>query len=130
MKRLLFVFMLSFTGYCISFGQVQFVQRMEVNTKWEDDDFIILNKEDGLVGFRMVSATGMSRDRNLEYFVADRQLQLKDLKQLSVKTLYNLLGFDLDGDWLTFYSIEGKTMPVTSTWSASTCSRRRRWKYR
>jgi len=73
---------------------------MEVNTKWEDDDFIILNKEDGLVGFRMVSATGMSRDSNLEYFVADRQLQLKDLKQLTVKTLYNLLGFDLDGDWL------------------------------
>ena len=100
MKRLLFAFMLSFTGYCISSAQVHFVQRMEVPTKWEDDDFIILNKGDGLVGFRMVSTTGMSRDRNLEYFVADRQLQLKDLKQLSVKTLYNLLGFDMDGDWL------------------------------
>ena len=100
MKRFLLVTLLSFAWHHFTFGQVQFVQRMEVNTKWEDDDFIILNKEEGVVAFRMVSESGLSRDRNLEYFVADRQLQLKGLKQLPVKAFFNLLGFDLDGDWL------------------------------
>ncbi len=100
MKRILLVTLLSFAGHCFSFGQVQFVQRVEVNTKWDDDDFIILNKEDGIVAFRMVSESGLSRDRNLEYFAADHQLQMKGLRQLPVKAFFNLLGFDLDGDWL------------------------------
>jgi hypothetical protein len=99
MKRFILATLLSF-GYCFAFGQLQFVQRVEVNTKWEDDDFIILNKEDGVVAFRMVSESGLSKDRNLEYFVADHQLRVKGLRQLSVKAFFNLLGFDLDGDWL------------------------------
>src|SRR5690606_34838023 len=100
MKSFLLVLLLWFTGYAHCAGQVKFVQRAEVNTKWEDDDFIILNKEDGVVAFRMVSESGISRDRNLEYFTANHQLQLKGLRQLPIKAFFNLLGFDLDGDWL------------------------------
>lgn len=100
MKSILSVILLLLTGYTHCVGQVQFVQRAEVGTKWEDDDFIILNREDGVVAFRMVSESGLSRDRNLEYLVADHQLQLKELRKLPVKAFFNLLGFDLDGDWL------------------------------
>lgn len=100
MKFLIPIIILLFSGVFHAFGQVQFVQRMEVETKWEDDDFIVLNKGDGLVAFRMVSEDGLSRKRNLEYFTADLQLQLKEVKQLPVEDFYNLLGFDLDGDLL------------------------------
>src|SRR5690554_3725809 len=100
MKLLGFVLILSFIVFFPAFAQLQFVQRMELKTKWEDDEFIILNKGDGVVAFRMFSESGFSRNRNLEYFTADLQLQLKEVKQLPVEDFYNLLGFDLDGDML------------------------------
>lgn len=100
MKSILLILLLSFIGYTHSMGQVQFVQRVEVSTKWEDDDFIILNREDGVVAFRMVSENGLSRERNLEYFTSNRQLQMEALRQLPVKALFDLMGFDLDGNWL------------------------------
>lgn len=100
MKSYLLVILLLLTGYLPCAGQVQFVERAEVKTKWEDDDFIVLNSGNGVVAFRLVSETGLSRDRNLEYFVADRQLELKGMRQVPVNAFFNLLGFDLDGDWL------------------------------
>src|SRR5690606_28922939 len=109
MKSFVMVLIIALGGYFHAFGQVQFVQRLEVNTQWEDDDYIILNKEDGVVGFRMVSEAGFSRDRKLEYFSSDRQLQMKALRQLPVKAFYNLLGFDLDDDWLYVLFQRGET---------------------
>lgn len=100
MRVLLFFVILCVVMGFSSFAQVQFVQRMEVKTKWEDDDFIILQKESGLVAFRMVSEDGVSRNRELEYFNVDFQLQINEVKRLPVKDFYNLLGFDLDGDLL------------------------------
>jgi len=100
MKRLGFILLLSLVGFFPSHAQMQFVQRMEVKTNWDDDDFILLNKQEGVVAFRMVSKDGISRNRNLEYFTADLELQQKEVKQLPVEDFYNLLGFDLDGDLL------------------------------
>src|SRR5690554_851323 len=100
MKLLGLVLIFSIVGFFPAFAQLQFVQRMELKTKWEDDDFIILNRGDGVVAFRMFSESGFSRNRSLEYFTSDVQLQTKGVKQLPVEDFYNLLGFDLDGDLL------------------------------
>ena len=97
MKRCGLILLLSCVGFFPSYAQLQFVQRMEVKTNWEDDDFIVLNKEEGVVAFRMVSENGLSRNRNLEYFTADLQLQSEGVRHLPVKNFFNLLGFDLDG---------------------------------
>src|SRR5690606_13807912 len=97
MKRCGLILLLSCVGFFPAYAQLQFVQRMEVKTDWEDDDFIVLNKEEGVVAFRMVSESGLSRNRNLEYFTADLQLQSEGVRHLPVKNFFNLLGFDLDG---------------------------------
>ncbi|HLU90555.1 MAG TPA: hypothetical protein VKZ51_12030 [Cyclobacteriaceae bacterium] len=81
-------------------GQVQFVQRLEFETKWDQDDFIILTRADGVVAFRMASEDAFNRERVLQYFTADFQLRSGGMKKLAVESLYNLLGFDLDGDLL------------------------------
>src|SRR5690606_27361215 len=81
-------------------GQVQFVQRLEFETKWEQDDFIVLTREAGIVAFRMAYEDPYNREKNLEYFTADFQLHSSGIKKLPVESLYNLLGFDLDGDLL------------------------------
>lgn len=103
--------LLLFAGFFNAFGQVRFVERMEVKTNWEDDDFIVLQKQRGLVAFRMVTENGFSRNRNLEYFTADLQLDFGEVKQLPVKDFYNLLGFDLDGDLLYVLFQKGEAYP-------------------
>ncbi|MEX2591677.1 MAG: transcriptional regulator [Anditalea sp.] len=100
MKTFALLMVLSIAGVYRSFGQVQFTQRMEIETAWEEDDFIILQRDEGLVAFRMVSEKGMNRDRSLQYFISDFQLNPGELKNLPVKDFLNLLGFDLDGDLL------------------------------
>src|SRR5690554_4004411 len=81
-------------------GQVQFVQRLEFETKWEDDNFIVFNREEGIIAFRMASEDAFNREKTLQYFTADFQLRSSGIKKMPVESLYNLLGFDLDGDLL------------------------------
>ena len=100
MKLIMLLVALSIAGTYLSFGQVQFVQRMEVETDWEEDDFIILNRDQGFVAFRMASEDEVNRNRILEYFTADYQFQSEGVKTLPVEDFYNLLGFDLDGELL------------------------------
>lgn len=109
MKILSFLFIIVLVSSYPSRGQVQFVQRMELDTNWEDMDFIILTMGDGLVGLRMISGEGMRRERVLQYFTADHQLGSKELKQLPVKDFHHLLGFDLDGDLLYVLLQKGDT---------------------
>src|SRR5690554_6802264 len=109
MKILSFLFIIVLVSSYPSRGQVQFVQRMELDTKWEDMDFIILTMENGLVGLRMIPGEGMRRERVLQYFTADHQLRSKELKQLAVKGFHHLLGFDLDGDLLYVLLQSGET---------------------
>ena len=112
MKILNFLFIIVLVSTSPCFGQIQFVQRMELDSKWEDRDFIILTMENGLVGLRMISSEGARRERVLQYFTADHQLRSKELKQLPVKDFHHLLGFDLDGDLL--YVLLQKTDTPTS----------------
>lgn len=100
MKIISLLMILFMSGVYLSQGQVQFVERMEVESNWDQDDFIILNREGGLVAFRMASKDGLNRDRTLQYFTSDLQLHSEGVKQLPVKDFYNLMGFDLDGDLL------------------------------
>lgn len=100
MKMSWFLLILCMAGIYPSTAQVQFVERMEVESRWDQDDFIILNRPGGIVAFRMASKEGLSRDRTLQYFTSDLQLRSGGVKQLPVKDFYHLLGFDLDGDLL------------------------------
>lgn len=100
MKIRWLLLLLFMAGFYPSSAQVQFVDRLEVESRWEQDDFIILNREEGIVAFRMASKDGLTRDRTLQYFTSNLQLRSSGVKQLPVKDFYNLLGFDLDGDLL------------------------------
>src|SRR5690606_40125183 len=48
----------------------------------------------------MASEDELNRNRVLEYFTGDHQLQSEGLKMLPVEDFYNLLGFDVGGELL------------------------------
>lgn len=91
-------------GYLISVGgalaQVQFTQRFEVETHWSDEDFFVLPREGGLVGFRMKPETPFARKDVFQYFTTDYQLKGDGPLEKKLEDLYSLVGFDLDRDLL------------------------------
>jgi len=81
-------------------GQVQFTQRLEVDSHWADEDFFVLPREGGLVGFRMKSETPFGNKDSFQYFTADFQLNAEAPLEKKLEDLYELVGFDLDRDLL------------------------------
>ncbi len=98
-----------FAAVGMALSQVQFTQRMEVETQWYDDDFIVLPTEYGLVGFRVVNDKTQSRGNIFQYVVADFQLNQDDLQELSIKENFDLLGFDMHESHLYVLFQKGPT---------------------
>ncbi len=71
-----------------------------METQWFDDDFIVLPTENGLVAFRVVNHKEQNRKNVFQYVVTDFQLNQGDLMEFGLKENYELLGFDLDKEYL------------------------------
>ncbi|WP_291367270.1 transcriptional regulator [Cyclobacterium sp.] len=89
-----------FFFFVAAFSQVQFTQRMEVETKWSEDDFFVLPREQGMVAFRMKSETAYGTKNIFEYLTSDFQLEGDSAREIELEDFYELLGFDLDEDFL------------------------------
>ena len=93
-----FLLLYGFVGY--TSGQVQFTQRMEVETSWYDDDFIVMPRNEGFVAFRVIADKFQGRVNTFQYVLGDFQLGNADPFLFSLKENSELLGFDLDRDYL------------------------------
>lgn len=97
--RILFLLLLSCAATQVS-GQVQFTHRMEVPTGWQEDDFIVMPKANGMVAFRVISDRPVGRRNVFQYVVTDYQLSTPEPYTFPIKDLSDLIGFDLDGELL------------------------------
>ncbi|SHN27115.1 hypothetical protein SAMN04488057_11575 [Cyclobacterium lianum] len=98
-RTLLLSFILSFI--CVlGHSQVQFTQRLELETKWMEDDFFVLPRDGGMVAFRMRSESGYGTKNIFEYVQADFQLEADSARQIVLEEFHELVGFDLDGQFL------------------------------
>lgn len=81
-------------------GQVMFVSRFEVESRFQDNNFTVVQREGGLVAFRLQAEKGFNSRHKLQFFLTDHDLQSDTFRELQVKDFYDLLGYDLDGDFL------------------------------
>lgn len=104
------ILLVLFTGLAGYAGaQVQFIQRMEVPTDWYDDDFIVMPRKEGFVAFRVVSEKFQTRKNTFQYVLGDLQLTDPTPNIFSLQENSELLGFDLDGDFLYVLFQKGPT---------------------
>ncbi len=99
-KYILLFFLALWLSLGFALGQVQFTQRTEVPTDWMDNNFIILPSEGGTVAFRTVASKGFTISKKLQYFTTDHQLNASEVIEFPVKDHFDLIGVDLDGEWL------------------------------
>ncbi|TDQ16590.1 hypothetical protein DFQ04_2711 [Algoriphagus boseongensis] len=108
MKKVLvlFVFLLSQT---IVFGQVKFLNRFEVRQESYDPIFEIMRTELGLVSFRTLQPKSLSGDRVFQYYISDENLQSPGLVELPIRSNYDMIGYDTEGDRLYVLLARGQT---------------------
>ncbi|UCS93443.1 transcriptional regulator [Echinicola marina] len=109
-NKVLLLFLLIFYVQLGGMAQVQFVQRAEVPTEWEDYDYIVMPTNDGTIAFRTKSERGLRSQQKLQYFTTDRQLNSSVVYEFPVEDYYHLLGFDLDDDYLYVLFQEGESI--------------------
>ncbi|WP_245189732.1 transcriptional regulator [Lunatimonas salinarum] len=105
-NRIFLLLVLSFASAQMM-GQVQFTHRLEVPTSWQDDDFIVLPKANGMVAFRVISERPVGRKNVFQYVVSDHELSSSEPFTFPVNDLSDLVGFDLDGELLYVFFQKG-----------------------
>jgi hypothetical protein len=97
----------AYVGY--NDAQVQFTQRMEVETSWYDDDFIVVPRNEGFVAFRVIADKFQGRKNTFQYVLGDFQLGKEEPSLFSLKESSELIGFDIDRDFLYVLFQKGPT---------------------
>lgn len=112
MKKL-FGFLLFFicSGH-MAFAQLSFVNRFEVEAKFQENDFMVIHKPGGVVAFRSQPEKGFNLRSRFQYFVTDYDLKAGEIKEIRMKDGYDLIGYDLEGDY--FYALMQKGSAATS----------------
>lgn len=95
-----------------AFAQIMFVERAEVESKYQENSFMILPRPEGLVAFRAQPEKGFNLRTSLQYFLTDLQLQKGDLHQIRIKDNFDLAGYEIEGDY--FYALMQKGSAITS----------------
>ncbi|GAB3664622.1 hypothetical protein GCM10028791_40280 [Echinicola sediminis] len=108
-KKILVLFFVFYSAFLVASAQVQFVQRVEVPTEWDDHDYIVLPTEEGTISFRTKSERGFGAQQRMQYFTTDRQLNASEVFEFPVEDFFNLAGFDLDGELLYLLFQKGES---------------------
>jgi hypothetical protein len=98
----LFAIIFIFYGQ-ITFGQLAFVERFELESKFQENDFMIINRPGGLIAFRSQPEKGFNLRSRLQYFLADHNLRSDSLKEIRIRDNFDLAGYDLEGNY--FYAL-------------------------
>lgn len=100
MKKHVFILLAFLLSEFSAFSQVMFVDRFEIPSNFIEKDFIVVAKQSGLVAFRVQPEKGLNFKSNLQYFLTDFNLKSDNFKEIKVRDGYDLVGYDLEGDFL------------------------------
>lgn len=100
MRNMIPVFLLVFVVGAPVFAQVQFTHRMEIESTWYEDDFIVMPRREGMVAFRVISEKPQGRKNLFQYFISDFQFTSGEPFTFPFQENSELVGFDLDEDML------------------------------
>ncbi len=102
MKKFYNLFFLFFIQTCC-IGQVMFVERFETETKFSDNNFMMMNRPGGLIAFRAIPEKGFTIKSKLQFFRTDYQLNATPIKEIILRDGYELIGYDLEEGF--FYAL-------------------------
>jgi hypothetical protein len=103
-----FMFSLSISGQ----AQVMFVERFEYETKYTENDFMIMNRPGGLIAFRTQPEKGFNLRSRLQFFLTDYQLESDKFSEIRIRDSFELTGYDMEGDY--FYVLFQKGSSANS----------------
>ncbi|NVJ85871.1 MAG: transcriptional regulator [Algoriphagus sp.] len=84
-----------------AFSQVEYVARFEIESDYFDPHFEMVRYGENIVAFRTLAKRAFSVDRIFQYVLLDPELNTeRGLIELPVQPGYDLIGYDLDGDFL------------------------------
>lgn len=95
-----------------TFSQVMFVERIEVDAKYPENNFQVMTRSGGLIAFRANPEKGFNLKSKLQYFLTDFELKSESFHEIPLKDNYDLVGYDLEGDY--FYALLQKGVTATS----------------
>jgi len=95
-----------------AYGQLKFIERLEVESKFQENDYIILQRPDGIVAFRAQPERGFNLRAKFQYFTANNNLEASDIKEVRIKDNFDLLGYDIEGNF--FYALMQRGTTATS----------------
>lgn len=90
----------------MALGQMMFAERLEVEAKFQENDFMIIKRPNGVLAFRAQPERGFNLRSKFQYFSADYGLQATPTKEINIKESFDLVGYDLEGDF--FYALMQK----------------------
>jgi hypothetical protein len=105
------LFLLSFYSNT-AFGQLSFVERHEVEAKFQENDFMVIQRQGGLIAFRSQPERGFNLRSKFQYFTTDYSLQGSEINEIKIRDNFDLVAYDLDENF--FYALFQKGSAVTS----------------
>ncbi|WP_076502990.1 transcriptional regulator [Belliella pelovolcani] len=84
-------------------AQVDFVQRLEMEVKFGESDYMTIFTENGLIAFRTNKDRSSSNTPTFEIFNTDFNLNQGFMNKIPVKSGYDLIGYDWNDD--AFYAL-------------------------
>lgn len=100
MKTPVFILLILLIPLESVFAQLSFEERWEVEAKYQENDFIVMQKPGGVIGFRAQPERGFNLRANFQYFTTNYTLEGSDIKEVKIKDNFDLVGYDLEGDFL------------------------------
>jgi len=110
--RFILTLILVFVTSSKAFPQLMFVERIEVETGFSDNDFMVIPRTDGLIAFRTQPENGFNFKSTLQYFLTDFELKSDIFKEIPIRDNYDLVSYDLEGDY--FYALLQKGTSLIS----------------
>jgi hypothetical protein len=97
MRRILTLFFLLSTIAALQ-AQVKFLSRFEVPGQPFDPVFEMMRIPDGLVSFRTFQERSFTSGKVFQFFVSDLDLNSKGLIELNIRSGFDMIGYDTDGN--------------------------------
>ncbi|WP_373496167.1 transcriptional regulator [Aquiflexum sp.] len=105
----LFFFLIIFPQ---AYSQLMFVERIEVDAKFPENNYEVITRPGGLIAFRANPEKGFNLRSKLQYFLTDFELKSDSFHEIPLKDNYDIVGYDLEGDY--FYALLQKGVTATS----------------
>lgn len=90
-------------------GQIKFLSRFEIKGEAFDPTFETMRTDLGLVSFRTMITKNFSGERIFQFFLSDNDLNSNGIVELAVRTNFDMIGYDTDGDRLYVLFAKGST---------------------